>query len=164
MSNRNARNPTHYFDINSYSNASLFSVCIVLTTLRCSCINNNTSSIVSFCCNVTSISTINFSLVRAVYSPTLYALQKLRSGNLWNLYIGERLVFLLAVSIDRKIYIYYCFCQLFFSSCNYGYSYLLQLSNRYSLNKFSNLSAWKSSQASLIRLQIILIFFLFFYL
>jgi len=71
ISNRNARNSTRYFDINFYFNISFSNICTVLTTLRYSCINNNTSSTINFCCSVTSIDIINFSLARVAYFSTL---------------------------------------------------------------------------------------------
>ena len=40
ISNRNARNPIRYFNINFYFSIDLFSICTVLAILYCSCINN----------------------------------------------------------------------------------------------------------------------------
>jgi len=67
ISNWNARNSMRYFNINFYFNIDLFSVCTILTILYYSCINNNTSSTINICCNVTSIDTINFNLIKIVY-------------------------------------------------------------------------------------------------
>ncbi len=40
MSNRNARNPIYYFNINFYFSIDFFSICTVLITPHCSCIND----------------------------------------------------------------------------------------------------------------------------
>ncbi len=82
MSNRNARNPMRHF--NGFS-----SVCTVLATPHCSCINNNTSSAVSIRCSATSTGTINFSLTRAAYSSMLLV-DSLRFKVLFTLKVTQR--------------------------------------------------------------------------
>ncbi len=44
ISNRNARNPIRYFNINFYFSIDLFSICTVLATPHCSCINDACTS------------------------------------------------------------------------------------------------------------------------
>jgi hypothetical protein len=72
MLNRNARNSMRHFDVNFYSSVNLFSVCIVLATLRCLCINDNISSTISIRCSVISINIINFYLIKVAYFLMLF--------------------------------------------------------------------------------------------
>ncbi len=71
MLNRNAWNSTRHFDVNSYFNVGLSNVCIVLTTLYCLCVNDNTSLAINIRCNAISIDIINFDLARIAHFPML---------------------------------------------------------------------------------------------
>lgn len=78
-----------HFDVNFYFNVDLSSVYIVLTTLRCSYINDNTSSTINIRCNVISINIINFNLVKVAYFLMSF-MNNLRSKVLCTLKVTQR--------------------------------------------------------------------------